>query len=211
MALIVKTFYEQTDDKESVNSYDGTGVGSASNPTGYSYSGNPDITDFSGSSISVYTPDPTSLLPISTAVVIDSSSVLPNVTGVPFEITSLAVFGETKAWDDGMYNFVLSQSTTTDPPTTYTSTYTVPIIAQVDCCINTKILAYSLCDINCDSLCNVLPLLLSRMMLDQLSVPQGRETGDVSNLESCSLFNKGAEIIIYAKQVCQDCGGCQSC
>lgn len=214
MALVTKNWYQQTDDKESVEVFDGTLAGSASNTTGYGYLGNPNVADFGTCFLDIYEPDPTTLLPVSTiTATINLYNTLPNINGASFTVTSLAVFGETREWKEGWYRMVVRQTLTADPSTEYTSDNYFPVIATTSCCIDQLILAYPLDDCDCegDKLCSVLlPLELARMVLDQLEVCCGRETGDISNAEDCDFFNKGVKMMQYGQAVCA-ADGCEPC
>lgn len=212
MGLIVKNAYQQSANLLTVSAYDITGVyNSVTNTTGYD-SPNIAVGAFTTCTVSVYTPDPTTLLPISTAVVIDMFNTLPNTTGASYAIDSVDVFGQSQAWDDGVYKFIVTQSNTNpDPAITYTSEYLVPIFGQVRCCIKTKILLFPLND-SCNA-CNqkFINLLKADLMLDQLDA-NGRSTGGLSADETCTLYNKMAEQIIYCQSVCNsDCEPCASC
>lgn len=208
MALIPRTAYQQSDDKLTINVYDITGVyNSISNPGGFG-APNPLVTDMANCIIDCYAPDPVTLLPSSTILVtIDASSVLPNITGLPFVLDSVAVLGSSQAFTDGIWRFVLREDyIVPDPEQEFSSDNKIPIIASVLCCIQNLILVADSC--TCHGKNNY-DLLQANMLLDQLFV-EDRSTGDISAIEECNLFNKGAEIIINAQAICAN-RNCSSC
>lgn len=211
MALLLKNWYLQSDNKEDVSVYDGTGIGTSSNTGGYGYLGNPVVGDFTTCVVDIYPPDATTLLPSATILAtIDMYPTLPNISGAPFVLTSAMVFGATQSWTDGFYKFVVRQSIPTDPATVYTSTSIVPIFAQTLCCIENLILTTPICDCHGSDFLN---LLKADMFLDQLKAKEPREEGGLSPIEECSLFNKGAEILIDAAAICaaENCHTCKTC
>lgn len=211
MALIIRHAYLQSDNKEDVSIYDITGIYNAiSSPNSYG-APNPAIGDFTTCVVDIYFPDATSLLPMSAvSITIDIHPTLPDITTLPFVLTSAMVFGATQSWTDGFYKFVVRQGTNTDPAVIYTSTSIVPIFAQTDCCIDNLILSTPICD--CHGKDNV-PLLLADMYLDQFKAKTPREEGGISAIESCLLWNMGAEILINAASICanENCAVCKPC
>lgn len=217
MALIEKMAYQQSADLLSVDLYDTTLIYNATtNPNGYgvtSFSPNAlpsDILDFRGY---IYFPDSTTLLPDTTPFDISNITAdyaviiyptLPNLTGVPYTYDSTAVFGSSQAWATGWYRFHTWAIDSGD--TVYETDYLIPIFGSLDCCINNLIANAKLCGCNKKNYTN---LLIARAGLDQLYVAD-RTTGTISNIETCQLYNKGAEIMINATAVCQN-DGCEPC
>lgn len=212
MALILKNYFQQSDDKLTVSVWDGTGTyNSGSNPGGYG-GVNPVVADFVSCSIDIYFPDSTTLMPQSTiGATIDAYSTLPNTNGTAFVIDSVAVFGSSQAWATGWYRFVVTQETSTDPPAVATSDNLIPIFRSTDCCIDDLIVSADLC--GCEGKDHS-DLNIARAGLDELWV-EDRSTGDLSVIESCEppLYNKGAEIMINAMAVCaaDGCNPCSDC
>lgn len=222
MALIQRMAYPQSADLLSVDIYDVTGLYNVTtNPTGYgnpTYTPNPlpsDFTDFRGY---IYFPDPTTLLPVTTLfdinnIIADYAVIifptLPNLTSTPYTYDSAAVFGSSQQWTDGMYRFHTWGITAGGGEVAYETDYIVPIIGQVDCCINNLIIQAKLCGCNKK---DYMDLLIARAGLDQL-ISETRSTGGLSDIEQCQLYNKGAEIILNAQQICnnEDCQPCRDC
>lgn len=206
MALETHYAYMQSDDGESIYIYNVTGIYSGANQTGYG-APNPLVTDMVSCTATVYAIDPTTLLSTTVLAVVDMYPTQPNIIGSPFVLSSTAVFGAPQNFGLGWLRIVVEEGTSTDPPTTYTYDYTFPVIQQVSCCIDNLIADAALC--GCHDK-DYIKLLLARAMLDQLSVCCTRSDGTVSNIEACGLINKGAEMMLYAKSIC-DSGNCNPC
>ncbi len=208
MSLIPIHAYQQSEDKLSVSCYDITGTTSS---TAYGVGTNPPVSAFLYCSIDVYIPDSTTLLPVSTiTATIDMYPTLPNTSGTPFVITSTDVFGVSQAFPNGEYRFVVTQRTTLDDRgVNYVTDTKVPIIGSVKCCIDNLILAADSCTCGCK---DNEELMWASTQLDQLFVPD-RSTGIISDAEECGYWNKIADIIINAQNICnsRNCNSCSSC
>lgn len=218
MAIILRTAYKQAADNKSIDAYSLTGIYSGVNQGGYG-SPNPSAAAFSDCRIYIFHPSSDTLLPdmtpfdvtTTTAPYITAYPALPTtITTNPFNMNSTepALYGVSQVIPSGIFRFVRWQEITTDPPLEIYDDVRVPIIGSTLCCIQNLILAADLC--GCHDT-NYLKLLKAKMFLDQLTVCS-RELGNLSPVELCNLWVKGAEIIMAAEAICNSqCAPCAPC
>ncbi len=204
MSLIIANAFQQTANKQNVDVYDITGTGT----NGYGNGGNPAVGDFVTCSAEWYFPDATTKQPsAAVGATIDMYPTLPNITGAKFTTTSVALLGSAQNLPNGIYRCVITQGDgTTDPATEYTSDTKFPVIASVRCCINNLVLVADSC--TCKGKSNI-KLLEAKMFLDQMYV-KDRSEGEISDGETCNMWNKMAEIIIDCEAICAN-ANCDSC
>lgn len=211
MALELSIKFTRSNDQLSLVATDLTGVYDVTtNPGGYG-SPNPAVGDFVSFDITVTLPDPTTLLPGGTPVVINAFPSLPSNSNGTFTITNvdLGLESGTKLID-GVYQFDIIASTVGDEYEYSTKAVYSDIVA---CCIRTMTAEASTCGCSSDS-DKIRNLVKGNMWLSVL-VPYVDDSGTIypSSVEVCGQYDKAAEILRELQKICnnsncQGCGGC---
>lgn len=183
------------------------------NPTGYG-GPNPAVGDFTALSLSVYLPDPVTLQPQTTPVVITAIyPTLPSETNGTYTITSTALAGSESVLIDGLYQGVVNGTydigagdVAITPITIYKLFYYI-----AECCWQQNRLETSTCG-NKDK---NYKLNLGGGLLLQLQ-PYINSEGVVTDsyIEQCGAWNTGVNFVLYLQEICNEfnCGGgCETC
>ncbi len=186
-------FSETTDStQESILIVDKTGNGTAGNPTGYGYNGNPTLGQITGCTLQLFIPDPSTMAVSSSVIAIDLFALGFPISG-NIVITNVMVgLASTAKFPDGMYSAVIS---VVSDEVGITSTYTQSIVMTeiVTCCISTKT-ASSGCSCTNKSLSTA--LISANLKLKSIDY-------------ACSNVEK-ANLILSATEACA-CGFCKNC
>jgi len=213
MALIQTFTYVRSDDYTSIVVTDTTGLYNATtNPGGYG-GVNPAEGDFTTFDISIYLPDAETLLPSTTAVVVDAYSALPSDSNGTFTLTSLVLLGVADTvLVDGVYQFGTSAIDSGGAETEYTTTTYVAYYQIVECCIDNMIAETVGCGCSGDSK-KIQSLSKAIVNLYALSPKVVNEVITLSPLASCGLWEKAATAILELQDICdnENCGGCNGC
>ena len=211
MALEFNIKFTRSNDQLSLVATDLTGVYNATtNPGGYG-TPNAEVADFVSFDISVTMPDPVTLLPSGTPVVIDAYPDLPSSSNGTFTITNVDLgLGSNTKLIDGVYEFSIIASTATDEYEYSTKAIYSDIVA---CCIRTMTAEAASC--GCSSTSDKIKNLVKTNMWLSVLVPYVDDSGTIytSSVEVCGQYDKGAEILralnkICSTSNCQGCGGC---
>jgi len=208
MALELNIGFGRSNVYFSINVTDNTGVYNVlTNPGGYG-APNPTVASFASFDVSVTLPDPVTLLPSGTPVIVSAYPTLPSSVGASFSITNVNLgFSSDTALIDGVYLFDVTANDGLDE---YTYQRYAVFSDIVGCCIKSLTLNAFGCDCNGKSK----NLVKANMWLSLLK-PSVNDNGDVilSQVELCSQWNKAAEIIRELQKICnnQNCKGCGEC
>lgn len=209
MALELNIGYARAVDKLSITVTDLTGSGA----TGYGGS-NPSVGDFTNFNISVTVPDPVTLLPTGTAIIINAYPSLPSALDGTFSITT-EMLGNAAGTEliDGVYLFTVAADYTGGSEGTATTSDYKAFYEIVACCITRMTTAAIGCGCAPDSE-KIQRLVLANMWLTQLQ-PYTDENGVVSAspIETCGQWNKAADLIRDLQRICltENCKGCGGC
>lgn len=131
-SFTVKAEFEEQADSAGFATTDTTGMFHPTrNPTGWEGS-NPTLASVTAANLIVTKPDRYTLLPSGTPVIIDVSSVLPNIAGEEFTVTA-AMLGYTDGkLPDGAYDITLRYTT---PSGDYSFRQKQVFFSQVCCCV----------------------------------------------------------------------------
>jgi hypothetical protein len=208
MALELNIGFGRSNDYFSINVTDNTGVYNAlTNPGGYG-TPNPAIASFVSFDVSVTLPDPVTLLPTGTPVVVSAYPTLPSSAGATYSITNVDLgFSSDTVLIDGVYIFSVVASTGQDE---FEYTRYAVFSDIVGCCIKSLTLGAFGCDCNGKNK----NLVKANMWLSLLK-PSVNDNGEivVSQVELCEQWNQAAEIIRELQKICnnQNCKGCGEC
>lgn len=197
--------FTRSNNYQSIVATDLTGVYNAlSNPGGYG-APNPDVGDFTVFNIIVTPPDPITLLPTGTPVLVNALPSLPSSSNGTFTITNVDLgLAANENIIDGIYSFYVSADTDT---ASFGYTRSAIFSDIVACCIkNLTIKAFG-----CDCNGNIRNLVKANMWLSlvQQSV---NDYGQIipSQVELCGQWNKGTEIIRELQKICNN-NNCKNC
>jgi len=206
--------FVRSTDRTYITVTDLTGVGSLSNPGGYG-GVNAAVGDYYTFSISVTAPDPDTLLPTGTPVVIDAYPSLPSQTSGTFDLTSLLVLGVADTTlVDGVWLFQVSANWLDGFGVTGTTTYSayVYFFDIVRCCIDNMVVEAVGCGCAEDS-----PKMKSlAKAIVYIYALSGKEVNGVMTdapLIDCEQWSKAATAILALQDICdnENCGGCNGC
>lgn len=177
---------------------DTTGTGTMSNPTGYSYNGNPTPAQISTSVLTLYTPDPSTFLTSTSFLSVDLIALGFPVTGtITIPNTSFGL-SATATFPDGVY--LASVSEDSEEAGT-TSSYSVNIImtANTQCCIDKITSTLESCGCNDKS-------------EKQINIMKGNLYLQSALYNTCNI-SKAASNLLSASEICDKsgCGGCGGC
>ncbi len=205
--------YVRSADRTYITVTDLTGLYSATNTGGY---GNPnvDVSSFTAFNISVTLPDPETLLPSGTPVVINAYPSLPSSSNGTFVITSLALLGTSDTTIvDGVYQFDVSAPWEDGLDTgTMTASNNKAFYEIVECCIENMQVEAIGCGCLGDSE-KIVNLVVAGMYLDVLSPKVINNEIVASPIERCGQWDAAATAILQLQDLCdnENCGGCNGC
>lgn len=209
MALELNLAYQRSTDGLSVTVTDNTGVyNSVTNPGGYG-TPNPSVANFINFNISCYLPDPITLLPQSTPVVINAYSALPSNSNGTFDLTSLLLTGSaTTVLIDGWYQFIVSADYDTGlEEGTATVTNNLIMFQIVECCINNLMVKSLGCGCGGKKIDNIVKAKTNLNMLSERTV---NGVAMESIVDECGQYNKAVTALLELQGICDDsnCKGC---
>ena len=192
MPLALQFSVCEAKDLESFDVVDDTGVYNvATNPGGYG-APNPAIADFATAVLEVTLPGAT------TAVTVNVFPTLPNITSVPFTVTS-ALLGVSGELPDGVYHINYRLTVTVGP---FIGTYQLDcyfaVLGQAERCVDGKVAAIDICTV--DDCTDKALWELSKLvnMLDSAKAAA-----------CCGKITEAGDIIDYVNDKCgnlEDCG-----
>lgn len=204
--------YTRAADGLSITATDLTGAYNATtNLTGYG-APNPAATypPFVSSVISVYMPDPETLLPTTTAITIDVASAFPSAVNGTFSITNVLLgLSATTVLKDGVWKFIWTQVYDDGGEQTQETTTQKVLYQVVECCIDNQIIeAIGCCDHNEEQ---YLRWAIAKLYLG-LMVPRLDDAGEVieSVIDECGQYNKAATMLLELQEICdnENCAEC---
>jgi hypothetical protein len=214
MAIELNLNYAISDDGLTITVTDNTGAYSSPSNTGGYGTPNPSIANFSDFLISIYLPDPVTLLPSSVPVVIDAYSALPSNSNGTFDLTALNVLGSaTTKFIDGWYQFIVAANYDTGLTTgTVTATNNLILYAITDCCITNMTVKEIDCGCSGAST-KLMKLSKANLMLDQLRPRTVNGALVASPIDQCGQYNEGVNLLLIAQDICDssECKGCGGC
>jgi len=214
MAGELNLSYERQSDGLSIIVTDNTGAFNATtNPGGYGGS-NPGVGDFSNFYISCYLPDPVTLFPSSTAVVINAYPSLPSASNGTFDLTSLLLTGtSTTVLADGWYQLIASADYDTGViEGTLTETSNLIMFEVVECCITNMLVKNIGCGCSGTSQ-KTTNLVKAQLNLEMLQKRAVNDEIVESIVDECSQYNKAVTLLKELQSICDsaNCGGCNGC
>lgn len=214
MAIELNLTYERSTDGLTVTVTDNTGVYNAgTNPGGYG-APNPSVGNFTNFNISCYLPDPVTLYPSSTPVVIDAYPALPSSANGTFDLTSLLLTGSaTTVLIDGWYQFIVGADYNTGlEEGTVTSTNNLIMFEIVDCCITNLTVKSINCGCSGGSK-KISNLVKGNLMLDQFRERTVNGVVVASPIDECGQYNMAVDLLLSLQDICDsdNCGGCNGC
>lgn len=205
--------YVRSDDTYSIVVTDLTGAFSTTNLTGYG-GPNADVSDFTAFNISITLPDPDTLLPSGTPVVVNAYNTLPSNADGTFTLTSLAVLGTADtAFIDGVYLFEVSAPWANGLDSgTATASNNKAFYEIVGCCIRNMVAESADCGCSGSSK-KIQTLTQAWMNLGILEPYVFNNTIVASTIEQIGAWDTAAEIISTLQDICdnENCGGCNGC
>lgn len=214
MAIQLNNSYVRASSGLLITVTDITGAYNATtNPGGYG-GVNPGTGDFSDYNISVYMPDPVTLLPQSTPVVIPAYSTLPSSSSGTFDLTSLLLTGSsTTVLIDGWYQFIVSAAWDTGVASgTATLTSNLLMYQLAECCIDNLLVKAIGC--GCSGSSKKITNIVKAKTILGTMVPRyvGGEEIE-SMIDECDQYNKAVTSLLELQAICSssNCGGCNGC
>jgi hypothetical protein len=214
MAIIESNTYVRSSDGLTITVTDTTGAYNVTtNPGGYG-APNPSVGNFSNYNISCYLPDPVTLLPNTTPVVINAYPALPSASNGTFDLTSLLLTGSaTTVLIDGWYQFIVSADYNTGlEEGTITLTSNLIMFQIVDCCI-TNLTVKSI-DCGCSGgSTKIMNIVKANLMLDQMRERAVNGVVVESVVDQCGQYYEAAKFILELQRICDssNCKGCGGC
>jgi hypothetical protein len=206
--------YVRSTDRTSITVTDLTGAYNVTtNPGGYG-GVNVTVGDFTAFNISVYLPDPETLQPSTTAVVVNAWNSLPSSSDGTFVLTSLALLGTADTTlVDGVYAFEVSALWDDGIEVgAVTASNNKVFYEIVGCCIENMQIESVGCGCSGDSE-KIQNLVLAGMYLDMLSPKVIDDAIVASAIERCGQWDKAATMLLELQDICdtENCGGCNGC
>ena len=210
MAIELQATIVRATDGLSISYTDTTGVYNVStNPGGYG-TPNPAVGQFSDFNISVYLPDPVTLLPSATPVVINAYPSLPSSSGATFELTSLLLLGDaTTVLIDGWYVIEVDATYNTGSEGSVTLSYDLIMFEIVDCCITNMTVKSIDCGCSGGSE-KIRRLVKANLMLDQFRTRTVNGLEVPSPLVNCEQYTEAVNLLHELQTICEN-GNCRGC
>jgi hypothetical protein len=205
--------YARSTDRTYITVTDNTGLYNiTTNP--YGYGGvNVAVGAYTNFNITVTLPDPDTLLPAGTPVVVNAYPSLPSSANGTFDLTSLALVGTADTTlIDGVYLFEVAAAWT-DGDTGETTTENYKAYYEiVECCVNNLIVESVGC--GCSGSSKKYQTLAKAVVnLYALSPKVVAGVVTASPIEACNQWDKAATAILELQDICdnENCGGCNGC
>lgn len=182
------------------------------NPGGYG-TPNTAVGSYTNFNISVTLPDPDTLMPSGTPVVVNAYPALPSAVNGTFTLTSLALVGAANTvLIDGVYLFNVSATWVSAGTGITTAVSYKAYYSIAECCVNNLIVESVGCGCSGASQ-KMLSLGKAIVNLYALSPKVLSETIITSPIEACSQWDKAATAILELQDICvnDNCGGCNGC
>ena len=214
MAIIESNTYVRSADGLTITVTDTTGAYNVTtNPGGYG-APNPSVASFSNYNISCYLPDPVTLYPSATPVVVNAYPSLPSSANGTFDLTALALLGDaTTKFIDGWYQFIVSADYNTGlEEGTVTLTSNLIMFQIVDCCITNMTVKSIACGCGGGSK-KILNLVKANLMLDKLRERAVNGVVVESVVDQCGQQYEAVKFLLELQRICDssNCKGCGGC
>lgn len=214
MALNLANTFVQITNGTTITVTDTTGTYNVNTNEGGYGTPNPSVGNFSNYYISCYLPDPITLSPSATPIIINAYPSLPSSSNGTFDLTSLLLTGVANTpLADGWYLFEIAADYDTGiTEGTATNSVNLILFKIVDCCITNLTVKSINC--GCDGASKKSQnLTRANIMLDMLRerVVSGEVIASV--IDSCDQYNLGVSLLQNLQDICEDanCGGCNGC